>query len=194
MRSERPIHLDVGVPSGNAFNTQADLSGNADSRSQQQLADQAKDLRTLLQQQRSAPAPEQTTAAPSPFDLFRPLPAAPEQNPAGPQQAPPSVALEKTLDQMAKRLLVGDGSQGRRGVQIQLADEQLAGVVVDIFEESGRLVTRFTCSNETSRERLNTGAAWFADSLAQRLQRDTRVEVQTDDPEDLCLLQVDANR
>ncbi|MNV83378.1 hypothetical protein D3C71_1771810 [compost metagenome] len=89
---------------------------------------------------------------------------------------------------------MGDGSQGRRGVQIALTDEQLPGVVVDVFEESGRLVARFTCREEESRERLCAGARWFAEGLAQRLQRDTRVEVQTDDPEDSCLLQVDADR
>jgi hypothetical protein len=193
MRSERPIHLDVGVPSDNAFSTQADLSGQADSRSQQQLADQAQTLRDLLDQQRAAPAPEpeQAPSATSPFALFLPSSAAPSL-PATAQEPPPA-ALEQTLAQMAQRLLIGDGNHGRRAVQIQLADEQLPGVVVDIFEDSGRLVSRFTCSNESSRERLNAGASWFANSLAQRLQRDTRVEVQTDDPEDLCLLQVDAN-
>ncbi|MOA23182.1 hypothetical protein D3C78_1437860 [compost metagenome] len=66
-------------------------------------------------------------------------------------------------------------------------------MVVDIFEEAGRLLTRFTCSHEGARERLCKGAAWFAESLAQRLQQDVRVQVQTDDPEDPCLLQVDAD-
>ncbi len=193
MRSERPIHLDVGVPSGNAFDAQPDTPGHADGRSQQQLADQARNLRALLDQQRSAPTAGKEAAAPtaSPFDLFAPPPAAPgQQLPAAPA---PSAALEHTLNQMARRLLVGDGSNGRRGVQIQLADEQLPGVVVDIFEEEGRLLTRFTCSHEGSRERLCAGAAWFADNLAQRLQQAVRVQVQTDDPEDRCLLQVDAD-
>ncbi len=193
MRSERPIHLDVGVPSGNAFGTQPDTPGHADGRSQQQLAEQAKSLRALLDQQRGTQTPPPAASAPtaSPFDLFAPPPAAPSQ-PLSAAPAP-SAGLEHTLHQMAQRLLVGDGSNGRRGVQIQLADEQLPGVVVDIFEEAGRLLTRFTCSHEGSRERLCAGAAWFADSLAQRLQQDVRVQVQTDDPEDLCLLQVDAD-
>lgn len=194
MRSERPIHLDVGVPSGNAFGTPSDTPGQTDARSQQQLADQGKNLRDLLAQQRhAAPAPEAAAAAPthtaaSPFDLFQPASA-------GLAQQPPSAAdaLTPTLEQMASRLLVGDGSQGRRGVQIKLADAQLPGVVVDVFEEAGRLVARFTCSDEGSRERLGAGANWFAEGLVQRLQRDVRVEVQTDDPEDPCLLQVDAN-
>ncbi|WP_159910934.1 hypothetical protein [Pantoea sp. 18069] len=194
MRSERPIHLDVGVPSGNAFGTPSDTPGQADARSQQQLADQGRDLRDLLAQQRDAPPATDTAATgtdtvASPFDLFQPTHAGIAQQPP----PPASAALTQTLEQMASRLLVGDGSQGRRGVQITLADAQLPGVVVDVFEDAGRLVARFTCSDEGARERLRAGAAWLCDSLVQRLQRDVRVEVQTDDPEDPCLLQVDAN-
>lgn len=196
MRSERPIHLDVGVPSGNAFDRPADTPGQSDARSQQELADQGRNLRELLARQRdAAPLPDPAAAQPaaavsSPFDLFQPVSAG--LAPAAP--APVSAALTQTLEQMASRLLVGDGSQGRRGVQLALNDAQLPGVVVDVFEASGRLVARFTCRDEESRERLCAGARWFAESLAQRLQRDTRVEVQTDDPEDSSLLQVDADR
>lgn len=193
MRSERPLNLDVGVPSGNAFDAQPDTPGHTDGRSQQQLADQGRSLRELLDQQRSTAAapPAAPASTSSPFDLFAAPPAALAQ--PLPATSAPSAGLEHTLNQMAQRLLVGDGSNGRRGVQIQLADEQLPGVVVDIFEEGGRLLTRFTCSHESSRERLCAGAGWFATSLAQRLQQDVRVQVQTDDPEDPCLLQVDAD-
>jgi len=196
MRSERPLHLDVGVPSGNAFGAPSDTPGQADARSQQQLADQARNLRDLLAQQRSAqPGPDHAgaltsagAAVASPFDLFQPAAA-------GSAPLPPlaAAALTPALEQMASRLLVGDGSQGRRGVQITLADAQLPGVVVDIFEEAGRLVARFTCSDEGARARLCAGANWFAHELMQRLRRDVRLEVQTDDPEDPCRLQVDAN-
>lgn len=195
MRSERPIHLDVGVPSGNAFNTQGGAAGDTDGRSEQQLSDQGKALRELLNQQRGTAPAEKTPAPPaaSPFDLFHPAPAEAASRPAATAPPEPPAALEHTLNQMARRLLVGDGSSGRRGVQIQLDGAQLPGVVVDVFEEAGRLTARFTCSHEGSRERLCAGASWFADSLAQRLQRDTSVQVQTDDPEDRCLLQVDAD-
>ena len=194
MRSERPIHLDVGVPSGNAFGTPSGTPGQADTRSQQQLSEQGRNLRELLARQRQAPPQAAAAALPgagaaaSPFELFQPAPA-------GSVPPPPAAAdaLTPALEQMAKRLLVGDGSQGRRGVQITLDDAQLPGVVVDVFEEAGRLVARFTCSDEGARARLSAGANWFAQGLAQRLQRDVRVEVQTDDPEDPCLLQVDAN-
>jgi hypothetical protein len=194
MRSERPIHLDVGVPSGNAFGTPSGTPGQADTRSQQQLSEQGRNLRELLARQRQAPPQAAAAALPgagaaaSPFELFQPAPP-------GAVPPPPAAAdaLTPALEQMAKRLLVGDGSQGRRGVQITLDDAQLPGVVVDVFEEAGRLVARFTCSDEGARARLNAGANWFAQGLVQRLQRDVRVEVQTDDPEDPCLLQVDAN-
>lgn len=194
MRSERPIHLDVGVPSGNAFGTPSGTPGQADTRSQQQLSEQGQNLRELLARQRQAPPQAAAAALPgasaaaSPFELFQPTPA-------GAVPPPPAAAdaLTPALEQMARRLLVGDGSQGRRGVQITLDDAQLPGVVVDVLEQAGRLVARFTCSDEGARARLNASANWFAQGLVQRLQRDVRVEVQTDDPEDPCLLQVDAN-
>ncbi|RIX71855.1 hypothetical protein [Acidovorax cavernicola] len=192
MGPQRPLHLDVGVPSGSAFGTPADTPGQADARSEQELADQGRNLRDLLSRQRAAApanAPAPASDAVRPFDLFRSAHAGPD-----PKAPPPAAAaLTPTLEQMASRLLVGDGSQGRRGVQITLADAQLPGVVVDVFEEAGRLVARFTCSDEAARERLCAAARWFAHGLAQRLQRDIRVEVQTDDPEDACLLQVDSD-
>lgn len=192
MRSERPLHLDVGVPSGNAFGTPSDTPGQADTRSRQQLADDGRNLRDLLSRGRNAPAGADAVPAGAalagPFDLFQPALAAPAR-----QTLPAAPALAQTLEQMASRLLVADGRQGRRGVQITLSDAQLRGVVVDVFEEAARLVARFTCSDEAARERLCAAAAWLGESLAQRLQRDTRVEIQTDDAEDRCLVQVDAN-
>ena len=185
MRSERPIHLDVGVPSGNAFEAQPDTAGHGDTRSQQQLADQGRTLRNLLGEQRGAADTPAGAPVASPFDLFHAAARAP--------QAEPAAELAPMLEQLARRLLVGDGSQGRRSVLIQLDDPQLPGVTVDIFEEAGRLVARFICSEEDARQRLRAGARWFANSLAQRLQRDVRVQVQTDDPEDPCLLQFDAD-
>ena len=203
MRTDRPIHLDVGVPSGNTFDAQPDTAGHADSRSEQQLADQGRALRELLSRQRGAASAAPADSPPAsanpagttsnPFALFGPAASAADAKPASPVPDAPPAALEQALDRMARRLLVGDGSNGRRGVQIQLDLAELPGVVVDIFEEAGRLLTRFTCSQESARERLCAGARWFADQLAGRLQRDVRVQVQTDDPEDPCLLQVDAD-
>ncbi|MCD2512836.1 hypothetical protein [Comamonas endophytica] len=140
------------------------------------------------------PAPadsSESSALVKPFDLFHSLPLARPAETADPTAV--SAALESTLMQMATRLLVSDGSDGQRRVQIEIAEEQLPGVVVDVFEDEGRVVTRFTCSDEASRERLCSGAPWLADSLVERLQRDSRVQVQTNDPGDPRLLQIDAN-
>ncbi|MPM21010.1 hypothetical protein SDC9_67449 [bioreactor metagenome] len=93
---------------------------------------------------------------------------------------------------MAQRLLVGDGSSGRRAVQIQLSNDALPGVVMDVFEDAGAVVAEFTCSQESSRERLVHAAQWLADGLHASLQRTAVVRVQTDDPEDRCLIQAQA--
>ena len=126
-----------------------------------------------------------------PFDLFHTLPTPRLAETVAPIAVP--VALDQSLMQMATRLLVSDGSDGRRQVQIEIAEKHMPGVVVDVFEADGRIVSRFTCSDETSHERLCAGATWLADNLVERLQRDSRVEVQTNDPADPRLLQIDAN-
>lgn len=132
-----------------------------------------------------------TNTLAKPFDLFHAVPVARPVDAVDPMAV--SITLQHSLVEMATRLLVSEGSSGQRRVQIEVADEKLPGVVVDVFEDEGRLVTRFTCSDESSRERLCVQAQWLADSLVERLQRDSRVQVQTDDPEDPYLLQVDAN-
>lgn len=133
----------------------------------------------------------ETNTLAKPFDLFHAVPVARPVDAVDPMAV--SITLQHSLVEMATRLLVSEGSSGQRRVQIEVADEKLPGVVVDVFEDEGRIVTRFTCSDESSRERLCVQAQWLADSLMERLQRDSRVQVQTDDPEDPYLLQVDAN-
>jgi hypothetical protein len=71
-------------------------------------------------------------------------------------------------------------------VQIRLSDEGLAGVVLDVFEDGGRVVAQFVCTLEPARERLARAAGWLASNLAERLQRETLVRVLADDPEDPC--------
>lgn len=204
MNTGRPIHLDLGMPSSAGFDARAGTGPQTggDPRETDTLSDDAKALRALVDQQRaashpgtSAPAP----AAPRPFDLFGAgvaLPAAP-----GPAAAPTTTTpaqsdvphgVGEVLSQMAKRLLVADGSTGRRAVQIQLADDSLPGVAVEIFEEAGQVVAQFTCTQESTRERLVRNAQWLADGLADRLGRSACVRVQTDDPEDLCLVEARA--
>lgn len=205
MNTGRPIHLDLGMPSSTGLDARTGTGPQTggDPRETDTLADDAKALRALVEQQRagaqpgaSAPAP----ATPRPFDLFgagagTPVPpalgaAAPTPG-ATPDDAPRGI--DEVLSQMAQRLLVADGSTGRRAVQIQLADDSLPGVAVEIFEEAGHVVAQFTCTQEDARERLVRNAQWLADGLADRLGRGACVRVQTDDPEDLCLVEVRAD-
>lgn len=191
--TDRPIHLDLGMPASTPFDVPAGKGNQpqADTRGQQQLDDDAQALRALLDAGRHAPPAAPAPTAQRPFDLFG--------SPAAQQAAPPAATaqdlpggIDDTLASMARRLLVSDGSSGRRAVQIQLADGHLQGVVLDVFEEEGLLVTCFTCSQESARERLARNAQWLADGLAGRLARPVCVRVQTDDPEDPCTVQAHA--
>ena len=202
MSGDRSIHLDLGMPSGSRYDVGhqgTDQQAQPEQRSATQLADDAAALRKLLDA-RSAPpgqagqsgpgTPAQAPQALNPFALFGQGAAASTAATTSTHEAPPG--LDQTLSQMAQRLLVGDGSSGRRGVQIQLSKDTLPGVVMDVFEDAGAVVAEFTCSLEASRERLSKSAQWLADGLNRSLQRPTCVRVQTDDPEDRCLTEVQA--
>ncbi|MBF5005582.1 hypothetical protein [Diaphorobacter caeni] len=202
MSGDRPIHLDLGMPSGSRYDVGhqgTDQQAQPEQRNATQLADDAAALRTLLDA-RSAPGqsglgtPAQPPQASSPFALFGQGATceASTSTSTGTSTHEALAGLDQTLSQMAQRLLVGDGSSGRRGVQIQLSKDSLPGVVMDVFEDAGAVVAEFTCSLEASRERLKKSAQWLADGLSQALQRPTCVRVQTDDPEDRCATQVQA--
>lgn len=200
--TERRIALDLGMPSPQpGFEAPAGAGGQpqADARGEQGLAGDARQLRALLEAGRAGagatPGAAPAGAVPRPFDLFGTPVRAAVPAPAEPVTQPPGGAVDglgDALSQMAQRLLVGDGSSGRRAVQLQLADGALPGTVVDVFEEEGAVVARFTCSQESARERLVRNADWLAASLAARLQRDVRVEVLADDPEDPCRIEARA--
>ena len=204
MSGDRSIHLDLGMPSGSRYDVGhqgTDQQAQPEQRSATQLADDAAALRKLLDARSAPPGqagqsgpgiPAQAPQALNPFALFSQgaASAAATSTDTATHEAP--AGLDQTLSQMAQRLLVGDGSSGRRGVQIQLSKDTLPGVVMDVFEDAGAVVAEFTCSLEASRERLNKSAQWLADGLSQALQRPTCVRVQTDDPEDRCATQAQA--
>ncbi len=191
--SDRPIHLDLGMPASTPFDVHAGKQEqpSTDTRGQQQLDDDAQSLRALLDAGRHAPPAAPASTAHRPFDLFGGTAAHQAVQPAAAAQDLPG-GIDDTLVSMAKRLLVSDGSSGRRAVQIQLADDGLPGVVLDVFEEEGLLVTCFTCSHEGVRERLARNAQWLADGLAVRLARPVCVSVLADDPEDPCTVEARA--
>ena len=128
---------------------------------------------------------------PPPFALFGAFTAPVPLAAAGGSPAPGE--LSEDLRQAAERLLVGDGSSGRREVRIDLKDEVLPGVTVSVFEEQGCLVAAFVCASEPSREKLCACASALAGELAGALQRPVLVRVCTDDPEDPCPFEASAD-
>ena len=120
---------------------------------------------------------------------FRPVAAQPRARRA----APVPGELSQDLRQAAGRLMVGDGSSGRREVRIDLKDEILPGVTVSVYEDQGRLVADFVCASEPSREKLCACAPALAGELAGSLNRAVLVRVCTDDPEDPCPLEAAAD-
>lgn len=188
--SERPIGLNLGMPASSAFDLAT--GGEAGAGQKKHEGDLEADARQLRQRLAGGDAAPAAQAAPKPFDLFgagavAPAPAA---QPAAPRDAS---GLGDVLSRMTQRLLVDDGGNGRRAVQLQLSDDSLPGVVMEVSEGEGALVAVFTCSSESSRERLARAAGWLADQLAASQQRDVRLQVLADDPEDPCLVEVFAS-
>lgn len=136
------------------------------------------------------PAPQQAAdAMPRPFGLF--AAGVPCAMPADAEAAGDVAAtLGRDLVEAADRLLVGDGSSGRREVRVELKDDVLPGVTVSVYHEAGRVVAAFACASEASREKLCAAAPALAAELAQSLDRACLVRVTTDDPEDPCLFEV----
>ncbi|WP_144630589.1 hypothetical protein [Bordetella genomosp. 13] len=128
-------------------------------------------------------------AAARPFGLFG---AAPVMAASPASSSVALAGLARDLACAADRLLVGDGSGGRREVRIALADDVLPGVTVSVFEDAGRVVAAFACASEASREKLCVNAAALAAELAASLRRPCLVRVTTDDLEDPCLFEAEA--
>lgn len=124
----------------------------------------------------------------TPFELLRtpPLPFAPAAQ-AAVHQGIPQILLETV-----QQLYVEDGKSSNRQVSVTLAEDVLPGVTLSVFEDGGRVVAEFTCAVEQSRECLCQCAERLASDLANRLQRETRICVRADDPEDPCAAQVEA--
>ncbi|OZI46660.1 hypothetical protein [Bordetella genomosp. 5] len=189
MSIDRRISLDTAIAQGMPDLNQSD-SGTGTRREASQGDRQAFE-RALAQDagdaQKSAPAPATPTGA---FGLFA---AAPQTDAAVQARASAlASALCEHLSAAARQLLVDDGAQGRREVRVTLDDERLPGLTVSVFEEGGRVVAAFVCAVESTRERMNEGAAALAAELAASLSRATLVRVSTDDPEDPCLTETRA--
>lgn len=188
MSIDRRIGLETAIPQGMS----TPLQSGGESRQQASDADREAFQQALSQDGDGSPATSgNEPGMPRPFALFGAgtSPAEPGATDAGHEAA---MRLARDLGSSVERLLVGDGSSGRREARLDLADELLPGVSVSVFEEEGRVVAAFVCASEASRERLATCAATLASELAQALSRSTLVRVTTDDPDDPCLLEAAA--
>lgn len=203
MTSDRPIHLDLRMPSTSSSDSGLDAGPQTttDQRSDSELENDAQALRALMQSQRDAATDEamqQKNAALRPVDLFTScgrisgttVPAAIAEH--GETTSQLLAELGQTLEDMSSRLLINDGRSGARAVQLQLALDSLPGVVMQVVEEGGAVLVVFTCSLEQSRERLASSAPWIAQQLSEKLMRPACIQVQTDDPEDPAMTEARA--
>lgn len=197
MSTGRSIHLDVQVPNFGARDFLPDTRGGQAQTMPQPDEEAAQQFKTAVEgQARQAQAPLEAASSDDgqiPASLFELLgaqralaPAAASSASTAPQ--PPSEWAQQ-MGESIERLMVDDGHNGSRQVRMQLKEDVLPGVTVAIQECEGRLQVDFICSVEASRLRLNAEAAAHAQTLAERLQRDVLVRVQTDDQDDLCLLE-----
>lgn len=182
MSIDRRIGLDTAIAQGSGLSqSDGQAAGRQASDADRRAFEQA------LAQDGDDPRSAQSVA-PTPFSLFGAL----SGQTSVPAEAP-SQALAETLLGSAEQLLVADGSQGRRQVRVELKDEVLPGVSVSVYEEEGRVIADFVCASEPSRQRLAALVRTLAVQLAESLGRLTRVRVATDDPEDPCLTETDAD-
>ena len=138
-------------------------------------------------QEDDGPSNDDRPPSSTPFDLLS-MHRAPQETPIN---VPVFQAVSNILFDVVQQLYATDERSTGRQVSMVLAEDTLPGVVLSVFESEGRLVADFSCGVESSRECLCQIADHLADCLAERLARETRVCVRTDDPEDPCLYQRD---
>lgn len=131
---------------------------------------------------------EQEQSRATPFELM-PAPMLPSAPVAGASVHP---GVPQILVETLQQLYVTDGKSSRRQVSVTLAEDVLPGVTLSVFEDGGRVVADFTCAVERSRECLCQCAGRLAADMANRLNRETRICVRADDPEDPCATQAEA--
>lgn len=108
-------------------------------------------------------------------------------------EVPVYQGIPQLVVETLQQLYVSDGKSSRRQVSMTLAEDVLPGVRVSVFEDGGRVVAEFACAVEQSRECLCQCAGPLASGLADRLNRETRICVRADDPEDPCAVEAEAS-
>lgn len=91
--------------------------------------------------------------------------------------------LEGIAD-IAKRLLVSDGSGGRREVRIELSDSALSGVTVSVYQAAGEWVAEFNCLERGAFNVLSEAASPMAQELADTLRSPACWLVMMEPPDD----------
>ena len=181
MTVDRSIHLDISTPNpGGGALTDTPSRDNTTARAPPDPQAQQRFEAAL----KNAPLPaDPAPALASPFLSARPL---------QPAKAPRADGAEVTplIRDCVQRLLVGQDRKGGQQVGLELKDGPLAGVVVTINQDEGRLHCTFTCSQEAPRLRLNAQASDLAASLAQSLQSPVLFTVCSDDREFPCTLEI----
>ena len=195
------IDQPVGLTSSNEQSAASGLTGHSGRRSHEDPNDQKKPpassvapspeakerfqramTRTIGNGEMGQDRPPSTAAQHStPFELFG---AAVSRGTMHAQPAP-DPGLQDLLRSQLERLMVEQGSHGARQVRMDL--KTIPGVTVIVREAEGRLQVEFICSNDAARHNLNTQARVQAHVLAQRLNRNVLIRVQTDDEEWPCL-------
>lgn len=100
-----------------------------------------------------------------------------------------SQGITQSLLNTVQQWYVSDARSTKRQVRMRISQDVLPGVTLSVSEDAGRVVVEFVCTVESSREWLSQCAERLAGALATRLNRETRMFVRRDDPEDPCLVQ-----
>jgi len=176
--SDRPVTLDLRAPA----NTTGGLP-SAPGRDSAASADRdaAERFRDALANQGSPGDQAGRNALPataSPFDL---LAARTVDRDPSPSVAEPRQIVDAVCD-LVDRILINDGSAGRREVRMTLSDDLLPGVTVRVYEDEGAWVADFETADPQSFIRLAEPVDEMAQQLANLLEHDAiwRVADRTD--------------
>ena len=128
---------------------------------------------SLLGKDRPAEA-EKPSPAPAAFTFRSPGDAMLRGMAAG-AAAPDNRAVGRLIETIASRVLVGDGSGGRREVRIEMGPDSFPGLEIRMFEEGGRLVVAFATANPADLALLRARSSELAGRLKDRAGREVEL-------------------
>lgn len=170
--AERPVSLDLRMPAGQA---QGDRAGGMPGGAARQQADPEAAAR-FAQRLRSSPESANASSSPSsasPFSLFGQTASVEGAQGSVASSADPGEAVaavwDRALQNGVKRLMV---AEDQRSLRLDLDASVFPGVIVEVFEDAGAWVAQFTCSEQSSFDRLAAAAQEMASRMADTLERD----------------------